>query len=276
MFCPQCGKQVDEVDRFCRSCGRSLSTGRPTLAEIPGGSGAAGPAVEAEQPTKRSGEATASLILGLFSFIPIVGLLAVIFGHMAEASIRRSGGRLLGEGMAVLGLLLGYLGLAGWVIYGASIVVHPFLPSTIREGNRAEAMGALRTINTAAITYSTTYYQGFPPSLAALGPVKTANPNASIQERVAEIEKAANMEAAGLIDEVLASGTKYQYRFTYVPGKKVKYSNLDRPASIETYTVEADPIDPDEMTHYFTDQSGVIREEWDKPATKESMPIIVP
>jgi hypothetical protein len=73
---------------------------------------------------RRSGEATASLILGLFSFVPVVGLLAVIFGHLARASIRRSGGRLLGEGMAAFGLALGYLSLGVWALIGLSTLFH--------------------------------------------------------------------------------------------------------------------------------------------------------
>jgi hypothetical protein len=129
MFCPSCGKAIDESDAFCRSCGRSISVGKPASTEAQR-STAAAPTGQPEQQIKRSGEATASLILGLFSFIPVVGLLAVIFGHLAIASIRRSRGGLLGGGMAAFGLALGYLGLGGWIIYGLSVLVNPFLPST--------------------------------------------------------------------------------------------------------------------------------------------------
>jgi hypothetical protein len=59
----------------------------------------------------------------LFSFVPVVGLLAVIFGHLARATIRRSGGRLLGDGMAVFGLALGCLSLGVWIIFGLSLLV---------------------------------------------------------------------------------------------------------------------------------------------------------
>ena len=124
MFCPTCGEEVAEMDAFCRFCGRSLSPDKPALTESAQKPGAAmGPAARPEEPLRRSGEATASLILGLFSFVPMVGLLAVIFGHLAAASIRRSGGRLLGEGMAATGLVLGYLSLGVWAIYGLSLLV---------------------------------------------------------------------------------------------------------------------------------------------------------
>lgn len=118
MFCPNCGKEVAEADPFCRWCGRSLS---PGPVQTPTGSVPAGPPGEL---VRRSGEATASLILGLFSFVPVVGLLAVIFGHLARASIRRSGGRLLGEGMAAFGLALGYLSLGVWALIGLSTLFH--------------------------------------------------------------------------------------------------------------------------------------------------------
>ncbi len=175
MFCPSCGAEVSQGDAFCRLCGRSLSAPNSTPAEPSLGSKTAGTAEEREEPPGRSGEATASLILGLFSFVPIIGLLAVIFGHLAKGSIRRSGGRLLGEGMASLGLVLGYLGLGGWAVYGLTFLVHPFLPSTQRADNEESAIGSLRTIDTAAITYSSMYNRGYPPSLAALGPPKVGN-----------------------------------------------------------------------------------------------------
>lgn len=74
MFCPSCGKQVSDGDAFCRFCSHSLSKDNPDVQR---------PGVAAQTPEKRSGEATASLVLGLFSLVPVVGLLAVIFGHLA-------------------------------------------------------------------------------------------------------------------------------------------------------------------------------------------------
>jgi hypothetical protein len=64
---------------------------------------------------KKSGRAVASLILGLLSFLPLVGVLAVIFGHGAKASIRRSERRLSGKGMATAGLVLGYGSVVVWI-----------------------------------------------------------------------------------------------------------------------------------------------------------------
>jgi hypothetical protein len=56
--------------------------------------------------------AVISLVFGIlgWTLLPAVGaLVAVITGHMARAEIRRSAGQLEGDGMAVAGLVLGWL-----------------------------------------------------------------------------------------------------------------------------------------------------------------------
>jgi len=194
-----------------------------------------------------------------------VGLLAVIFGHMARASIRRSGGRLLGDGMASFGLFFGYLGLLGWIVYGLSVLIHPSLPSTRMAYNEKSAAMSLMTVNVAAITYASTYDHGFPPSLEALGPPRNANPNLPADEYM----KLLSAKAAGLVDGVLASGTKSGYRYSYTAGKK------DRTGRIVSYTVHADPVTPGVTgeKHFFTDESQVIREEKGKEANAYSAPL---
>ena len=62
-----------------------------------------------------NGKAIASLVCGCVGviccniFIP--SILAVIFGHIAKGEIRASGGQQGGDGMALAGLILGYVGL---------------------------------------------------------------------------------------------------------------------------------------------------------------------
>src|SRR5262250_2420142 len=76
------------------------------------------------------------------------------------------------------------------------------IPNLLRSrmaANEASAVGSLRTINTACVTYSTTYQSvGYPSSLAALGPAASATST-----------------SADLIDSVLAGGTKSGYSFAY-------------------------------------------------------------
>ena len=73
------------------------------------------------QPTT-NGMAVAAMVLGIigavtFGFFLIPSVLAVIFGHIALSNISKSDGRLGGRGMAIAGLVLGYLFLAWFVLF---------------------------------------------------------------------------------------------------------------------------------------------------------------
>ena len=70
-------------------------------------------------PQKTSGLAIASLVCGIgawFVAFCVGALAAIILGHMARAEIRRSAGRIEGDGMALAGLILGYVNLAVFVV----------------------------------------------------------------------------------------------------------------------------------------------------------------
>ena len=83
------------------------------------------------QTPPNNGMAIVSLILGCLGILScgffIFSLGAVIFGHVAQSQIRRTGEQ--GNGMAVAGLVMGYitilLGLIYWIvivgIYGAAL-----------------------------------------------------------------------------------------------------------------------------------------------------------
>src|SRR5512147_1701733 len=80
----------------------------------------------------------------------------------------------------------------------AAIAIPNLLRSRI-AANQASAIGSIRILNTAEITYSSSYGQGFTTTLAQLGPPASGPVSAA---------------AAGLIDSVLAGGTKSGYNFT--------------------------------------------------------------
>jgi type IV pilus assembly protein PilA len=129
------------------------------------------------------------------------------------------------------------------------------IPNLLRSkmaANEASAVGSLRSINTACVTYSTTYGTGYPVALANLGPAASAT-----------------AATADLIDSVLAVGTKSGYTFTYVSGAP------DPAGSINTYTINADPVNVGTTGQrgFFTNQSGVIRANPTGPATVNSTPI---
>ena len=63
--------------------------------------------------------AIVSLVSGIlgWTLLPFIGtIVAIITGHMARAEIRRSGGALEGDGLAIGGLILGWLSALLWVI----------------------------------------------------------------------------------------------------------------------------------------------------------------
>jgi Domain of unknown function (DUF4190)/Domain of unknown function (DUF1707) len=89
------------------------------IADLPTGAG--GPLAPMPYPAgyyppmvmrKTNGFAVGALVCGIIPFFG--GIPAVIFGHIARGQVRRSGDR--GDGMAVAGLVLGYLWISLWVL----------------------------------------------------------------------------------------------------------------------------------------------------------------
>lgn len=146
----------------------------------------------------------------------------------------------------------------------AAFAIPNFLRSKV-AANQASAVGSLRTINTACVTYSTTYGQ-FPTALADLGPPAASgqgsgngNGNGNGQGNgngngngngSGQTQASASSTSADLIDSVLATGIKSGYIFEYTAG-----------TSNQPYIITATPITPGitGQNMFFTDQSGVIR-----------------
>ncbi len=139
----------------------------------------------------------------------------------------------------------------------AAIAIPNLLRSRI-AANQASAVGSLRTLNTAEVTYATTYNSGYSATLGDLGPGtsgSTSVPNAT---------------AAGLVDEVLSGmggsggpsgssamvSSKSGYTFTYAPAA------TDTSGRINSYSITATPVSVGTTgtNYYYSDQSGVIRQ----------------
>lgn len=69
---------------------------------------------------KTNGLAVASLVLGILWVWWIGSVLAVIFGHVALSQIKKTGAA--GRGLAVAGLVLGYIGIAAALLVGVIVL----------------------------------------------------------------------------------------------------------------------------------------------------------
>ncbi|HEY5026863.1 MAG TPA: hypothetical protein VIK39_00515, partial [Candidatus Angelobacter sp.] len=89
-----------------------------------------------------------------------------------KANIRRSMGRLKGDGMATAGLIMGYLSAA--TIPVILIIAAIAIPNLLRAkiaANESGAASTVRSITVSQITYSTQYPDhGYASDLATLGP----------------------------------------------------------------------------------------------------------
>jgi type IV pilus assembly protein PilA len=250
--CSSCGRQIpDSNAAFCPHCGAQLSA-----AETPSPVSEYPPPSAPVTPTT-SGLAIASLICGLLFFVFPSAAAAVVLGHISRSDIRRSRGGKTGAGMAMAGLVLGYLGISIVPILIIAAIAIPNLLRSKMMANEASAVTSLGTLNEAALLYSNTYGK-FPPELSNLGPTATgASPSA---------------DAADLVDSVLASGTKTGYVFHY---QTFQITDPDGKNRVTVYTIASDPVLPGSTgrRHFFTDQTGTIRSQADQAATADSSPI---
>src|ERR1700751_2141309 len=105
MNCPYCAQGIPDDVVFCPKCGTQMGTPLPDSPNY-----RQPPPPGFQPPT--SGKAMGSLISGLFFFFLPASILAVVLGHLSLSEIRKSAGRLKGQGIATVGLVLGYMGVA--------------------------------------------------------------------------------------------------------------------------------------------------------------------
>lgn len=221
-FCTRCGSSIDDQDQFCRKCGAQAAALAPPASAppmVPTGS------------AQTSGKAVASLVFGLLFFVPFAFVAAVIFGHIGLSEIRKSAGRLKGNGLAIAGLVLGYM----WVVSIPIVLIIAAIaiPNLLRArmaANESSAVAAIRTINPAELSYSGSH-NGYACSLSDLG-------------------------GARLIDSSLVSGQKSGYAFEItgcLPGPDGRanhmYQVVARPVTVNTTGVRS----------FCSDESNMIR-----------------
>ena len=99
--------------------------------------GSAAPAAAGWQPKPSSGAATAALILGICGLVlcPLIpSILAVVYGSKARNEIDASGGQIDGRGLATAGLVLGWIGVVIYGLFGLLILAVAVLSA--RRGDR--------------------------------------------------------------------------------------------------------------------------------------------
>ena len=221
--CPACGNSMEAGDRFCRVCGKEAAVSSTTMP-----AGGALPAPTA--PAQTSGKAVASLVLGLLFFVPFAFIAAIVFGHIALSEIKKSAGRLQGEGMAIAGLVLGYLGVVFIPI--TLIIAAIAIPNLLRAriaANESSAVGSIRILNTAELSYS------------------VGHPNVGFTCALSDLSSS--------VDRSLASGQKSGYVF------QLSGCTAGDGGTIAKYQIVAYPLTENTTgTRTFcSDESGVIR-----------------
>ncbi len=97
-----------------------------------------------------------SLVLGILSLIPCIlilsGIPAIVCGHKARRKISESGGSIKGAGLALGGLITGYLSVVGLLII--MVVAVPFVLKARTATQTALCVNNLRTIDFAKEQWS--------------------------------------------------------------------------------------------------------------------------
>lgn len=200
MFCFKCGASMPDDATVCPQCAAPVQivptappppeapqSGAPTPASTSAWLNV--PASQMQYPPQQGyppqaqqypgqfqpqtdGKATASLILGILSILCFglfTGLPAIILGHISRGNIEQSRGRLTGGGMALAGLIMGYLSIISTILIIAAITIPNLMRARI-SANESSAASTMRMLNTSQVTYSTTYpEQGYARDLATLG-----------------------------------------------------------------------------------------------------------
>jgi type IV pilus assembly protein PilA len=160
-----------------------------------------------------------------------------------DSRARQSNARSRSRGFSLIELLI----VVAIILIIAAIAIPDLLHARI-AANEASAVENVRTITSANVVYYTTYGVGFAPVLLDFQDPGGASPSPT---------------AAGLLDNILVTGTKAGYVFTYA-------SLLpDGSGFFQNYTLNADPLTPGitGARHFYADEPAVIRVNMSIPAT---------
>lgn len=244
--CTNCRGNLADFVALCPYCGVSQPVPQMVMAQQAWGA-----------PRQTSNKAVASLICGvILCFVPS-SIAAVILGHLALADIKRSAGRLAGQGMATAGLVMGYIGMIFSAIFAAAVIFT--MRDTLRHdvrGNETAAIATMRTYDQALKTYAAKCpQQGYPSTLVALGPGQ------------------GDCRRASLVNARLAAPmpVRLGYQFVYTTGARES-------EQVSAFALVARPVQPGltGKRYFYLDDAGVLRQANSRIVGPQSDPVDSP
>jgi type II secretory pathway pseudopilin PulG len=201
------------------------------LSEVPGISGAVPPVIPGSglapgAAARSSPLAVWSLVLGILSFLlaGLTAIPAVICGHMALGRIKRSSGTLGGGGMAVAGLVIGYLGLVIFMITVLAGLTAPIIIRQKKKADQAQAISNLRQIGSGLNVFREEH-ENYPN-------VSTAVLVANETKTKPETGTSSNAYFRQLIrSNIISSETVF---YAHVPGCRKPDNNIEGSHALET------------------------------------------
>jgi len=228
--CTNCRGNLADFVAVCPYCGVSQPVPQAAVAQA------------WTSTPQNSNKAIASLVCGVLFLCAPASIAAIILGHLALVDIKRSAGRITGQGLAIAGLVMGYLGVGLTALY-IIFVVFMFRTTMGRDipKNETAAVDTMRVFDVALKNYAEKCpEQGYPASLTPLGPGRGDCTRANL-----------------LKDPRLAVRVPVRsgYVFEYSTGAPV-------PQKLTVFALVARPLAPgmSGSRYFYLDESGIIRQ----------------
>jgi len=181
---------------------------------------------------RTDGKAIWSLVCGILSitcFWILAGIPAIVLGHMSRSSIRSSMGRLKGAGMALAGLVMGYISLT---LVPILIILSIAIPSLLRSRQVANESSAVRNVRTITIAE-----ENFHLSNGRYGDMQSL-----ISERL--LDDSLRHNEAGYVFRIENSGDDYTVTATPATRSSGRYEYFSTSDRVIHYSQESDLAPP--------------------------------